>query len=45
MGSMTRFIRPETASMVLARLATKRPMPEKETAPRIMSSSTSSRLP
>ena len=32
-GSITRFIRPETASIVLARLATSRPMPANMTAP------------
>ncbi len=33
-GSMTRFIRPETASTVLARLATKRPIPENIVVPK-----------
>ena len=32
-GSITRFIRPETASIVLARLATSRPMPENISRP------------
>ena len=44
-GSMTRFIRPETASRVLARLATSSPRPENVTAPNTINSSTAARLP
>src|SRR5438876_964026 len=36
MGSITRFIRPETASIVRARLATSMPSPAKESAPRMV---------
>src|SRR5262249_54231944 len=41
-GSITRFIRPETVSILRARLATRRPMPEKLNAPRKDNSTTCS---
>jgi hypothetical protein len=34
-GSITRFIKPDTASIVFARLATSRPSPPNDSAPRI----------
>ncbi len=44
-GSITRFISPETASSVLARLATSSPKPENVIAPSKISSTTAATLP
>ena len=44
-GSMTRFIRPLTVSVVVARLAISRPMPAKARAPTTSTTMTSSEAP
>src|ERR1051326_6821655 len=44
-GSITRFIRPDTVSRVLARLATSSPTPENVTAPKNTRTTRPSRLP